>query len=191
MPCAIGMSVLSSGVLNLLFNTDNAKTVLSILSIAIIPVSVVQVTNAILQSYGKMYYPVINMLVGGAAKVIFNYFAIPILGIDGAPVGTFICYFIIAVINTVEIIKISDMRFSFVDTVVKPLIAALVMGAAGYAMAVALPSSRVMTLVEIMICVVVYTLMIFVVHAVKREDVLNLPKGERIAEVLERFKLIK
>ena len=191
MPCAIGMSVLSSGVLNLLFNTDNAKTVLSILSIAIIPVSVVQVTNAILQSYGKMYYPVINMLVGGAAKVIFNYFAIPILGIDGAPVGTFICYFIIAVINTVEIIKISDMRFSFVDTVVKPLVAALVMGAAGYAMAVALPSSRVMTLVEIMICVVVYTLMIFVVHAVKREDVLNLPKGERIAEVLERFKLIK
>lgn len=78
-PCAIGMSVLSSGVLGLLFSDDNAHVVLSILSIAIIPVAVVQVTNAILQSYGKVYYPVVNMLIGGAAKVIFNYIAIPVL----------------------------------------------------------------------------------------------------------------
>lgn len=76
--------MLSSGVLGLLFSDDNAHVVLSILSIAIIPVAVVQVTNAILQSYGKVYYPVVNMLIGGAAKVIFNYIAIPYLCIDGA-----------------------------------------------------------------------------------------------------------
>lgn len=191
MPCAIGMSVLSSGVLNLLFSTDNAKTVLSILSIAIIPVAVVQVTNAILQSYGKMYYPVVNMLIGGAAKVIFNYFAIPILGIDGAPMGTFICYLIIAVINTVEIVRIADIKFSFTDIIIKPLIAAAVMGVCGYFIAGALPSSRFMTLFEIAVCGFVYVVMIFVVRAVKREDVMNLPKGEKIAGILEKFKLIR
>ncbi len=190
MPCAIGMSVLSSGVLNLLFSTDNAKTVLSILSIAIIPVAVVQVTNAILQSYGKMYYPVINMLIGGAAKVIFNYFAIPVLGIDGAPVGTFICYTVIAVINTVQIIRIAGINFSVINIIVKPLIAAGVMGVCGWLLAGVLGTSRIMTLLEIAVCGVVYVIMIFAVRAVKREDVLNLPKGEKIAGLLERFKLI-
>ena len=190
-PCAIGMSVLSGGVLNLLFSTDNAKNVLAILSIAIIPVSVVQVTNAMLQSYGKVYYPVVNMLIGGAAKVIFNYFMIPVLGIEGAPVGTFLCYLIIAVINTVQIVRLSEMKFKPVDTIIKPLVAALVMGVAGWFIAGVLPGSRLMTLLEIAVCGIIYAVMIFVVRAVKREDLMNLPKGEKIAGILERFKLIK
>lgn len=190
-PCAIGMSVLSSGVLQLLFSDDNARVVLSILSIAIIPVAVVQVTNAILQAYGKVYFPVVNMLIGGAAKVIFNYFMIPVLGIDGAPVGTFICYFIIALLNTVQIVRVSKIKFSAIDIIVRPLAAALVMGIVGYFLARSLPASRLLTIVEIGLCGVVYLVMIFVVRAVKREDVLNMPKGEKIASVLEKFKLIK
>lgn len=190
-PCAIGMSVLSSGVLNLLFSTDNAKIVLSILAIAIIPVAVVQVTNAILQAYGKMYYPVFNMLIGGAVKVIFNFFAIPMLGIEAAPIGTFLCYFIIAVINTVQIVRISGIRFGVLDVVLKPLAAAGVMGVFAWVIDSFLPQSRIITLFEIAMCAVVYLIMIFVVRAVKREDVMRMPKGEKIAALLEKFKLIK
>lgn len=190
-PCAIGMSVLSGGVLKLLFSNDNAATVLSILSIAIIPVSVVQVTNAMLQAYGKVYYPVINMLIGGAAKVIFNFFMIPVLGIEGAPMGTFLCYLIIAVINTIQIVRLSGMKFKAVDMVIKPIAAALVMGVVGLLLGRILPSSRLMTLIELAACAGIYLIMIFVVRAVKREDLLNLPKGEKIADLLARFKLIK
>ncbi|HIV85814.1 MAG TPA: polysaccharide biosynthesis protein [Candidatus Monoglobus merdigallinarum] len=190
-PCAIGMSVLSSGVLGLLFGTDNAKTVLSILAIAIIPVSVVQVTNSILQAYGKVYYPVINMLIGGAAKVLFNYFAIPYLGIDGAPVGTFICYAIIAVLNTVQIVRLTGMRFSVGDIILKPVGAALVMGALAYLLSLVLGTSRLMTILEILICIAAYFVLVFAFRAVKREDIMAMPGGDRIAAKLERFKLIK
>ena len=190
-PCAIGMSVLSSGVLGLLFSDDNAHVVLSILSIAIIPVAVVQVTNAILQSYGKVYYPVVNMLIGGAAKVIFNYIAIPYLGIDGAPIGTFICYLIIAVLNTVQIVRIANIRFKPLDILIKPLIAAGVMGVCGYFLSGILPTSRVLTVLEILVCGLIYVIMIFAVRAIKREDIMNMPKGEKIAGILEKFKLIK
>lgn len=190
-PCAIGMSVLSSGVLGLLFGTDNAKTVLSILAIAIIPVSVVQVTNSILQAYGKVYYPVINMLIGGAAKVLFNYFAIPCLGIDGAPVGTFICYAIIAVLNTVQIVRLTGMRFSVGDIILKPVGAALVMGALAYLLSLVLGTSRLMTILEILICIAAYFVLVFAFRAVKREDIMAMPGGDRIAAKLERFKLIK
>lgn len=54
-PCALGMSALSKEVLFILFQDCNAKSVLAILAVAIIPVAVVSVTNAILQSYGKVY----------------------------------------------------------------------------------------------------------------------------------------
>lgn len=190
-PCAIGLSVFSSGVLNLLFSDDNAHVVLSILSIAIIPVSIVTVTNAILQSYNKVYYPVINMIIGGLVKVVFNYIAIPYLGIDGAPVGTFLCYLIIAVLNIVQIVRVSGMKFGIFDFLIKPLVASLVMGICGYGLIMILPSSRIFTILELMICVLVYGIMLFVVRAVKREDVLNLPKGEKLVEILEKFKLMK
>lgn len=190
-PCAIGMSVLSSGVLNLLFGDDNAKVVLSILAIAIIPVAIVSVTNSILQAYGKVYYPVINMLIGGAVKVLFNYFCIPYLGIDGAPIGTGICYTIIAVLNIIGIVRVSGMRFSWLDFLIKPIAAGCIMGVVVYLTTLFMPASRLMTIIQICIGGAVYAVSIFIVRAVKREDVLNLPKGEKIAELLTRFKLLK
>lgn len=190
-PCAIGLSVFSSEVLQLLFKDDNAHIVLSILSAAIIPVAVVTVTNSILQSYNKVYYPVINMVIGGLVKVVFNYIAIPYLGIDGAPIGTFLCYLIIAILNIIQIVHVSGMRFSMMDFIIKPLVASGVMGLCGYILKMTLPGSRMITIIELLVCVVIYGIMVFVVRAIKREDVLNLPKGDKLARLLEKFKLIK
>ncbi|MBO5364425.1 MAG: polysaccharide biosynthesis protein, partial [Clostridia bacterium] len=78
-PCALGIATLSKEVLYILFSETNAQSVLAILAIAIIPVAVVSVTNSILQAYGKVYLPVINMLIGGTAKVLVNLFCIPYL----------------------------------------------------------------------------------------------------------------
>ena len=134
-PCAFGMSLLSKEVLYILFSDCNAKAVLAILSIAIIPVAIVSITNAILQAYGKVYYPVINMVIGGCAKVLFNFFCIPYLGIDGAPLGTFLCYFVIAFLNMYHIIKYANIRFRWSSFVFRPILAAVLMGAVGFVMA--------------------------------------------------------
>lgn len=190
-PCALGMASLSKQVLQLLFNDYNAHVVLSILSVAIIPVALVSVTNAILQAYGKVYVPVVNMLIGGAAKVLFNFFCIPILGIDGAPLGTTLCYLIIAVLNMVSIVRVSGMRFHVVDFLAKPLIAAGAMGVLGLVLDHFLPLSRWIAIPEIAVCGVFYGIAVFAVRAIKREDVLRLPKGEKIAAILTRCKLLK
>ena len=190
-PCALGMSVLSKQVLHLLFSETDASRVLSILSIAIFCVSIVSVSNAILQSYGKVYYPVINMVIGGLVKVLFNFFCIPYLGIEGAPIGTTLCYLIIAVLNMVSIIRISGMRFKWLDFIIKPILAALIMGAAAFVMDTFLPIHKLLTIVELGICVIVYFFAIFAVRAIKKEDILNLPKGDKIAEILTRYKLLK
>ena len=131
------------------------------------------------------------MLIGGAVKVLFNYFCIPYLGIDGAPIGTGICYTIIAVLNIIGIIRVSGMKFSWLDFLIKPIAAGCIMGVVVYLTTLFMPASRLMTIIQICIGGAVYVVSIFIVRAVKREDVLNLPKGEKIAELLTRFKLLK
>ena len=203
-PCALGISSLSKEVLFVLFGDTNAQSVLAILAIAIIPVAVVSVTNAILQAYGKVYLPVINMVIGGLAKVLVNFFCIPYLGIDGAPVGTFVCYTIIAVLNIRNIIQYAKIRFRWSDFIFKPVLAALIMGALGFVMGTFLTGPgfllnasvniwlrRLCIVAEIGICALVYLFAVFGVRAVAREDILRLPKGEKIADILTKLKLLK
>ncbi len=191
MPCAIGLSALSKGILGLLYSDADAFMLLQKLSIAIIFVSVVQVTNAVLQAYGKVYYPVFSMIAGGIVKVVMNYTFIPILGIDGAPIATIVCYGVIAVINIICIIKTVKIQFEFMDTLIKPLFCALVMGFVLIISEKVIGISRIATVLTIGIGAVVYVICAFLVKAIRREDILILPKGERLADLLERFRLIK
>lgn len=190
-PCAFGMAVLSREILNLLFSTYNAYSVLSILAFAIIPVAIVQVTNSILQAYGRVFVPVVHMIIGGVVKVLVNYFCIPYLGIDGAPVGTGVCYLIIAILNIRAIIKASGVKINWGDFLIKPILAALIMGAVGFVLTTFIPIGKITCILEIGICGVVYLISIVLVKALKKEDVLNLPKGEKLAGILEKYKILR
>ncbi len=203
-PCALGIASLSKEVLYLLYGDTNAQSVLAILAIAIIPVAVVSVTNAILQAYGKVYLPVINMIIGGTAKVVVNLFCIPYLGIDGAPVGTFVCYLIIAILNIVQIIKYAKIQFRFSSFLIKPLLASLIMGAVGFVLATFITGNdfllndtvniwlrRILIVGEIGVCGIIYLFAAFAVGAIQKDDVLRLPKGEKLASFLSKLKLLK
>ncbi len=203
-PCALGIASLSKEVLYILFSDTNAQSVLAILAFAIIPVALVSVTNAILQAYGKVYLPVINMIIGGTAKVLVNFFCIPYLGIDGAPVGTFVCYAIIAVLNIIQIIKYAKIQFRLSTFLVKPLFAAFIMGAVGFVLgtfvtgetyllndAVNIWLRRILIVGEIGLCAMVYLLAAFGVGAIQKEDIQRLPKGEKLVSILTRLKLLK
>lgn len=195
MPCAIGMSVLSEQILGILFSDSDAAMVLQKLSIAIIFVAVVSVTNSILQAYGRVYYPVIHMIIGGLVKVAMNYTCIPIWGIDGAPIATNICYAIIAILNIAAIVRLEKIHLGFTDFVLKPFAAAAVMGCGAYLIDGVLTNlvsaGRVTTIITIAISGCIYLAAALVLGAIKRSDILMLPKGEKIAAVLEKTKMLK
>ncbi len=194
LPCAMGFFVLSSPILRLLYSDANAGYLLQKLAFAVPFVALVSVSNSVLQSYGKVYYPVFNMLIGGIVKVFMNYTLIPVWGIDAAPIATATCYGIIAVLNLVCIVRMLKAKINIMDLVIKPMCAALVMGAvvsvAYNALSKLLPGSRLVTIAAIGVGVVVYAIAVIFVKGLKREDVLNLPKGEKIAGLLEKYKLL-
>ena len=195
MPCAIGMSVLSGPILGLLYGGDtSASLLLQKLSIAVIFVALVSVSNAVLQAYGRVYYPVVNMLIGGAVKVAMNYIFIPVWGIDGAPIATNACYAVIALLNIICIVRILKAKFSITDMVIKPLCASLIMGAAAAAVYNVLSGvtggSRICVLAAIAAGGIIYIFAALALRAFRREDILNMHKGEKIEKILTKYKLL-
>ena len=98
---------------------------LQILGIASVFVCVMLLTNAILQAHGQAKIPIITMFIGGAVKVVANYFLVgnPNINIKGAPIGTLVCYALITVLNLVIINRTLVNRPSYAQLFLKPFLA--------------------------------------------------------------------
>lgn len=194
LPCAMGFFVLSEPILGVLYSDANASYLLQKLAGAVAFVALVSVSNAVLQAYGKVYVPVINMLIGGVVKVLMNYTLIPVWGIDAAPIATTVCYGIIAVLNIICIIKMLNVKLSFNYMVIRPLVAAIIMGAAVLVVYGGLdklmPGSRIATILSIGIGALVYLAALIIVKGVKEEDILNLPKGQSLVAIMKKYRLL-
>ncbi len=223
LPCAIGLSVLSSPILICLYNNSRAENSLSLLALSIIFVCIVSVTTSILQASGKVFIPVVHMLIGGVVKAVSNYFliAVPFLNIGGAPISTFICYFVIASLNISAVIRVIKPAFNVKDFIIKPLISTVVMGVVVYSVynicaavlgcpeisltlnfltdiqpvtpvAGAIRLKTIISLgVSILLGVISYVLSMGAVRGFFEDDIKMLPKGTKICRLMKKIKLLK
>ena len=193
LPCAVGLAVLPQPIMDLLYYQQPedvlvAAPTLTLLGPAVVFVAMQSVSNAILQAQGKEKLPVVSMAIGGAVKLITNYtlIAIPAINIRGAPIGTSLCYGTITVLNLI-FIRHYGIPFSFTKTFLKPLISAGVMGVFAYLMyppVSGVIGSKLGVLAVIALSAVLYLLMLIATRALPKEDILMLPKGEKIAKIL-------
>ena len=189
LPCAVGMSVLSGPILNLAFGDTGADLLLKILAYGVIFVSIVMVANAIIQAKGNVWVPVVNMCIGGLVKVVVNYILVGNIdiNINGAPVGTVLCYFTTAVLNLIAIHKYFSPSYG-VGFIVKTVISVAVMGIfAGLSYNWLLgitDSSNTSLLASVCLSAIVYFAMLIVLRAVEKQDILAMPYGEKIVKLL-------
>ena len=195
MPCAVGLTVLSGPVIQLLRGyTGNSlltgASCLAVLGIAVIFNSLVLLTNAIMQSHGHVALPVIHMFIGGIVKVIINYFlvGIPDINILGAPVGTLCCYVTISILNLSAMNRTSGaFRVKIGRTMLRPLLAALAMGAAvlpSYRLVLHILPQKLACLFAVCVGAAVYFAFVVLLRVITYEDCQFLPKGEKIAKIL-------
>ena len=199
-PCCVGLAVLASPILNLLYGTNDAQTLLQLISPAVVFVSLVLVSNAILQATGHVTAPVINIAFGGIAKVIVNNILVshPSININGAPVGTVLCYFIYMFLNLIQVYRITkaEMGISFW---LKPILSGAVMAVvAFFVYAYAGPAfggSKAEIILSLAvsggISGIAYLLSLIGTGGISKEDILVLPKGDKIAALFVKIKLIK
>lgn len=202
LPAAAGMATLAKPISALLYgNLPELEiymtgSLLSILSIGVVFLTLIQTLTAILQGMGKVTIPVINLAIGAAFKVIVTYVSvgIPSINIAGAAYGTIICYGIAAILDFIYVIKYSKTSMSFKDIVIKPVIAVAVMSLAVYISfkySVVSLGSNIATFFSIAVGVVVYVLILLVIGAVDKRDIELLPGGKRLVRLLNKLRLIK
>lgn len=196
MPCAVGLAVLAEPIIRLLASNYGAESVatatpiLMYLGIAVIFNSTVLLFNAIMQAHGDVTTPVVNMLIGGIVKVIVNYIlvGIPALNIVGAAIGTVICYLTITILDLIAMRKTVTTRPVIFRNIIRPGLAALLMGAAtvlSYRVLARLVSSNtVACLGSLVVAVIAYAILVLALQCITYEDCMLFPKGEKIAKIL-------
>lgn len=198
LPAGAGFLLLSGPILRMFYSegTVLGGQLMAILGFAVPAVALVAITNAVLQAFGRIDLPLISMFLGALVKIFGDYVLIgmPELNIAGAPISTAVCYWLIALINLFHIGRLSHGLPPLGKTAGRPLAATVGMGAATYLCHTVLlrvldaaPGTvmdKLVTLVSIAVAVVVYVVLLLLLHAVEREDVLLLPKGEKIANIL-------
>lgn len=195
LPAGVGLSVLARPILDLLYpavpeTAAAASYHLSVLGIACIFVCLMVMTGGVLQAYGWEYIPVLSLLCGGALKVAANYLLVadPAVGIKGAPVGTLCCYVLITVINLIAIHRCVPRRPDYFAVFFRPAAATALMAVTARGSCTlllrVLDGSRLAVLLAIALAVAVYAMAAVLLRAVTRQDLLALPKGEKIADLL-------
>lgn len=199
LPAGAGFLLLSGPILRIFYSVGvsvQGGPLMAMLGIAVPAVALVAVTNATLQAFGRIDLPLISMFLGAVVKMLGDYYLIgnPAFGILGAPISTAVCYWLIVLLNLFHIGRLSHSLPSFGKTAGRPLAATIGMGAATYLTHTVLlrvtgaaPGAlldKLVTLIAIAVAGAVYLALLLALHAVEREDVLLLPKGEKIADLL-------
>ena len=201
MPAAGGIMALSGPILTAVYGDTReiTATILTILGAASFFVCLNLITTAILQANGHERITMLTFPIGGVFLVGLDYVLVgnPNIGIVGSPVGTLACYVTISALNIIFILaKVKD-RPKFSGVFIKPLACTAVMGIAAYAVygllnrAVSglLGEGRMTAVVciagAIAIAVVLYGVLVIATHAVTREDMKLVPKGEKLADILK------
>ncbi len=200
-PAGIGVLSISPHLMQLLYgdvaSVEIGSVMLRILGVAAIFSGISVPITSMLQAIGKPFVPLVNIAVGAVLKIIVNILLVgqPHINIMGAPVGTTVCYFYIFVSNIICLIKFSRIMPDFKSTLIKPLISGIGCGAAAFFVSGWLEklgmSTVIIVAVSIAVAACVYFALIFALRTLNAEDVKDFPKGEKIAALLLKLRLIK
>ena len=162
---------------------DVAAELLTVSALTIVLFTMVQATSGILQGAGKQRIPMYTLLAGVICKVTLNYtlIGIPSVNIHGAPIASLVCYTVSMAPNLYFVAKYAAGRIPWKTVALRPLLAALPMGAAVWALwrfvftDRCLHLGRARLLLAVIACVavgvVLYAVLAVAVGAVEKEDI--------------------
>ena len=197
-PSAVGLTVLASPIIKLLFRSDNSQAhmYLTVGAIAVVFFSLSTVTNAILQGLGKMNIPVRNALISLAFHVAILAGVLWKLnmGIYGVILSYIFFGMFMGTLNLFSIGKYLNLQYSILKVYVLPSIAAILMGAAAYGVYhgiyQVMASNVVSTLVAVFVAIIVYGFLILLFRCMDEVELYDLPMGGRIVTLAKKLHLL-
>lgn len=217
LPVGLVMGILSKPILTMFYCQDAATMsavdisalVMGIYCATAFIFSITQPLTYMLQAIGRTDVPLLSLGIGAIFKVGLNYvlIGIPQVNIYGAIIGTLSCYLIVSIIDIIFLVKTTKVKIDVRSVFLKPLFCSALSGGAAYVMysmfaglfdsvsALADDTSylsyvTVSLVLAVVFSVAVYLFSMLFTRALAKDDVKMLPKGEKIAKILEKYGLI-
>lgn len=197
-PSAIGLSLYSNQILNLLFpNANCGAELLKISAFCIVFLAFTQTVGGALQGLGKLKFSVIALFIGVVVKFFLNIILLPVpfLYEKGAVIGNLFSSFITFIIVWNVIKRSVNLNFKFTKIIFKPVIATIIMALVSYCIYSFLIyngiKKSISTIIVIIIAVLVYGFMILCLKIFSKEEIFLLPKGKKIFYLLRKIKIYR
>ena len=183
-PCAMGFMFLASPILKMIYpSASDGALILQLSSISMIFTALNQTVNGGLYGLNLPKVPVAALGVGVVAKTILNIILVsnPTINIAGASIGSIVCQ-LLAFLIAFRVLNMKlKIKFDPKKNIIKPAIAAVVMGIIVY----------FVQYLPIIVGVGVYGLAIIFMNVLSKEDILMIPFGTKIYNILVKLHLYK
>ncbi len=197
-PCAVGMGVLASPILQLLFR-DSRKMSAQLLMMgasAVVFFSLSTVTNAVLQGIDQMVRSVTHSAISLAIHAVLVYVMLDKLewGVYGMVVGNVTFALVVCVLNWISIGRAMKYRQEVMTTFVKPFLVSAVMGAAAFALYhlvyLLLHSNALGLLISVPAAMAIYGAGVVVTGTVRENELAEMPMGTRLLRLCKKVHLM-
>ena len=196
-PCAVGLFALAEPILLMLFSNRAAEAsaaapTLMVMAVGVVFLSTVQTLTGALQGVNRQSVPVVNLAIGAVFKLVITYVCvgIPAINVKGAAIGSIAAYFVATLLDLVAVRKYTGTKFDFKLTYIIPCAASVLMGISAFAsyklLYMVTESNGLATLIAIVIAILVYGVLILLMKGITKEEILRLPKGDKLVRLLGR-----
>lgn len=197
-PCAVGMGVLASPILQLLFHDSRElpARMMQIGAVSIVFYSLSTLSNGILQGINRMNVPVKNALLAlflhiGILAALMYGLDLNIYAVVWA--NTFFSL-LMCILNGMAIRKYLRYRQEIARTFIIPGISAAVMGAAVYGsyyfMMKTIKINAVSTILSIVVGVCVYGTLLLLLRGLRENELRGFPMGNLIIRIAKKLRLM-
>lgn len=203
LPASVGLALVAEPVNVMLYTNEKGTLAIVILAFTTI-FSTLGITSAgILQGLGQLMLPARHLAYGVVIKVALNILLVPLWGIEGAALSTVIAYSVATILNLYAIAKYTGMKYPVSDFLLKPVAAVgmmaiavyVVEGASGVWLSGVIHSPRLsqtaVALISVFAGALVYGVAMFITGSLSKNDLLAVPKGERVVALLNRVGLLR
>lgn len=197
-PCAIGLGVLASPVMQLLFkdSSDLAAHMLQIGVISVVFYSLSTLSNGILQGVNRMKVPVINAVIALAlqAGLLLGLMYICDLNIFAVIWANTFFAFAMCVLNGFGIYRYLGFKQEIKKTFLLPALSAGIMGVIVYvvymALQMVLKVNAISTVVAIVIGAGSYFVLMLALKGLNEQDLLSFPGGRKLISLGRKLRLL-
>lgn len=197
-PAAVGMGVLASPIMLLLFKDDNPlpANLLRMGSVAIVFYALSTITNAVLQGINRMRLPVRHSAISLGIHIILVFLLLKFTKLDVyvMVIGNVTFALLVCVLNWISVAKYLNYKQELRTTFIMPTVCSVIMGVFTYltyqGVHILIHSNAISTILSIIVSCIVYGALLLVTKCITEDELYEFPMGTKLLRLAKKFRLM-